>query len=143
MGSTNLDPTPILRRFVEPNYSILHELIKCKSPPYSSDRRLLSCEVLDRVLSGRCSDKEARLTSSSTNIAAWPTVDGSGDFRRSIALKHPGALFDGMSMVWSNVLMCSISAEFYTVGFSVDIQLTRSGCRATQPARPERKTNDL
>jgi hypothetical protein len=53
--------------------------------------------VLDRVLSLRCSDREARLTSSFTKTAALPTFDGSGDFRRRKALKHPGTLFDGIA----------------------------------------------
>ncbi len=72
--------------------ALLHAFSKCKSPPYSSDRRPHSDEVLD-VLStcfvGRCSDSDIRRTSSLTKAAACPALAGSGDFRRSIQLMHP------------------------------------------------------
>jgi len=64
----------------------------CKSLPYSSDRRPRSGEALVLVLSRRCSDSEARLTSLSTKTAAWSAVVGlvgGSDIRLKIPPTHP------------------------------------------------------
>ena len=81
-----------------------HALSKCKSPPNSSDRRLRSGDTLN-LFAGRCSDREARLTSSSTKAAAFPVLialAGSDALRRNIPPRQlvPAAC-DGISF-WNS-----------------------------------------